>query len=420
MTRQDFQTLTLSNGLEVVVQPMSGVQSAALSLMIPAGAVLDEDGKSGTTAILADMLPRGAGEFSARELSSRMDNIGLQRSVSGGVRYLTISAATTADRLADAVPLIADLVCRPHLAEDQFSAAQGLVAHGLQSIEDDPRQLLGQKLRGCSYPTPYGNPAEGRLEDVPQITIDDVRAHHEKFMVPTRAALGVAGNISLNQLQDVLERELSDWKSRDVTLPEATPPVPAPLHVEHDSVQTQIGLSWESVPYPHERYFESWAATSILSGGSSSRLFTEVRERRALCYAVSASLSTQADRARVLGYAGATNDRAQETLDVMVAEIRRLHEDLTQDELLRCQARAKSTLIMQQESTMSRAASLARDTLYLGRAVPLQEIRAKIEGLTIDRVRNYIVDHAPEQIVLVTVGPRQLDATCVQSPVASV
>lgn len=416
MSPQEFQTLTLANGLRVVVQPMRGVQSAALALMIPAGAVFDQDGRSGTTAILADMLPRGAGELSARELSSRMDNIGLQRSISGGVRYLNVSAATTADRLVDAIALIADQVCRPHLAEDQFAAAQGLVVQGLNAIEDEPRQLLGHALRRCSYPAPYGHPAEGTLADVPSITIDDIRRHHQNYVSPGQAVLGVAGNVSVDQLREPLEQAFGDWQPRDVSLPEPTAPQPAPLHLEHDSAQTHIGLAWESVPYPHERYFESWAAISILSGGMSSRLFTEVREKRGLCYAVSASLTTQVDQARVLGYAGATNDRAQETLDVMVAEIRRLHEDLTEDELQRCKARAKSTLIMQQESTMSRAGSLARDTLYLGHAVPLEEIRARIDALTVPQVRDYIVDHAPGEIVLVTIGPKSLDAECVQAP----
>lgn len=420
MHPQEFQTLTLPNGLRVIVQPMPGVQSAALSLMIPAGAIHDSPGRLGTTAILADMLTRGAGEYSARDLSSRMDNIGLQRSVSGGVRYLTLSAATTADRIVDAIPLIGDIVCRPHLAEEQFPAAQGLIFHGLNAIEDEPRQQLGHALRRCSYPAPFGHPAEGALTDISNITIDDIRNHHASFVAPNNAVLGIAGNVSLDQIQAVVEKALGPWSAIDVTLPAKGETTPAPLHLEQDTAQTHIGLAWESVPYPHERYFESWAAISILSGGMSSRLFTEVRERRGLCYAVSASINGQADQARVFGYAGATNDRAQETLDVMVAEIRRLHEDLTDAELQRCKAQAKSALIMQQESTMSRAGSLARDTLFVGRAVPLHEIRSKIDDLTIEQVRGYIVEHAPREIVLVTIGPKALDATCVQAPAVSV
>lgn len=83
------------------------------------------------------------------------------------------------------------------------------------------------------------------------------------------------------------------------------------------------------MPYRHERYYDAWAAVSLLSGGMSSRLFTEVRERRGLCYAISASLSTLRDEGRVFAYAGTTTERAQETLDVTVAEILRLPEGIT-------------------------------------------------------------------------------------------
>jgi predicted Zn-dependent peptidase len=139
-----------------------------------------------------------------------------------------------------------------------------------------------------------------------------------------------------------------------------------------------------------------------------------VREKRGLCYAVSASINTQKDLARVFGYAGTTNDRAQETLDVMVGEISCLHEDIQPEELQRCKARAKSSLIMQQESTMSRSGSLARDTLFLGRIRTLQEVRDAIDGLTVERVRDYIVEFAPRSMVLCTIGPDELNTDCLK------
>ena len=147
----------------------------------------------------------------------------------------------------------------------------------------------------------------------------------------------------------------------------------------------------------------------------SSRLFTEVREKRGLCYAISASLSTLRDEGRVFAYAGTTPERAQETLDVTVAEIMRLHEGITEDELQRCKARAKSSLIMQQESTTSRASSLARDIYHLNRVVSLDEINTRINALTTEQVREFAKEYAPKSMVLVTLGPQGLDPACVTS-----
>ncbi|MEZ6126431.1 MAG: pitrilysin family protein [Planctomycetaceae bacterium] len=413
MTAQRFDELTLPGGLKVVVQTMPGVQSAAVTLMVPAGAVYDLPGRSGTAAILAEMFPKGAGQLSARELSAAMDYLGLQRSVSAGVGHMTVSAATTADRLAAGIPLLAQMLKSPHLTEENFEQARDLVEQALNAQEDEPKQRLGQYLRRCSYPGPWGNAAEGTLPDLPSITIEDVQRHFQQLMLPGGAVLGIAGNVTIDELEPVLLDAFGDWKSGTAPSVVAEGVEPSPLHVSHDSAQTHIGLAWETVPYSHERYFEAWAAISLLSGGMSSRLFTEVREKRGLCYAISASINTQKDQARVFGYAGTTNERAQETLDVMVAEIRRLHEGITEEELQRCKARAKSSLIMQQESTMSRSSSVARDTLYLGRVLEMEEIRHRIDSLSVAQVTEFAREYSPGSMVLVTIGPEPLDAACV-------
>ena len=97
-------------------------------------------------------------------------------------------------------------------------------------------------------------------------------------------------------------------------------------HCRHESNQTQIGIAYPSVPYRHPDYFQASGAVGVLSGGMSSRLFTEVREKRGLCYTVYASHHTLRDRASVLCYAGTSAQRAQETLDVMLGELLRLAE----------------------------------------------------------------------------------------------
>jgi predicted Zn-dependent peptidase len=412
---QPIQSFRLPNGLLVIVEPMQDVQSAAMTLLVPAGGVRDANGRCGTAAILTEMFPRGAGGLTARELSASMDNLGLQRGVHVGSAHVTFSAATTADRLSDALPYLGRMVRAPHLTDDDFGPARDLVEQSLMSLEDEPRQRLGKVLREYSYAAPWGHSSEGELSDLPQITVDDVRRHNHQFMRPEGAILGIAGNIDSNQIRRVTESVFGDWGN--VEIPELVigQRLQSPCHIEHDSAQTHIGLAWDTVPYRDERYYQAWAAVSLLSGGMSSRLFTEVREKRGLCYAISASLSTLLDEGRVFAYAGTTPERAQETLDVMVAEILRLHEGITDDELQRCKARAKSSLIMQQESTTSRASSLARDMYHLGRVVTLDEINAQIDSLTTSQVREFVIEHTPRSMVLVTLGPHSLNPACVMS-----
>ena len=143
------------------------------------------------------------------------------------------------------------------------------------------------------------------------------------------------------------------------------------------------------MPFGHPDYYPRVGAVNVLAGGMSARLFTEVREKHGLCYSVWASYQTFKDRASILCYAGTTNERAQETLDVTLGELRRLKDGIEPDEVERVQAGLKSSLIMQEESTSARAGTLASDWYYLGRVRRFDEIQAAIDGLTPES----IVDH---------------------------
>ncbi|HYT91161.1 MAG TPA: insulinase family protein, partial [Gemmataceae bacterium] len=134
----------------------------------------------------------------------------------------------------------------------------------------------------------------------------------------------------------------------------------------------------------------------------------EVREKRGLCYAVSASYQTFKDIACVLCYAGTTNARAQETLDVTLAELQRLQEGIEKEEVERVQAGLKSSLIMQEESTSARAGALASDWYYLGRVRPAEEIQDAVQSLTPRKIVNHLRRYPPQDFTIVTLGPKAL------------
>ena len=149
---------------------------------------------------------------------------------------------------------------------------------------------------------------------------------------------------------------------------------------------------------------------AILGGYSSARLFTEVREKRGLCYSVYASYESQRARAAMLCYAGTSTDRAQQTLDVIIAEIQRLgREGIEPEELETMRAGLKSSLIMAQESSMSRSSALASDWYFLGRVRPLEEISAELDALTPESVSDYAAGFVHlRDLTILTLGPTAL------------
>ncbi|MCX7427204.1 MAG: insulinase family protein, partial [Planctomycetia bacterium] len=187
-----------------------------------------------------------------------------------------------------------------------------------------------------------------------------------------------AGHFDWPQLKETVGELLGDWPPGDDSTPPEGPTEIAREHLDHDSQQTQIGIAYPSVPYRDDEYFEAWGAVGVLSGGMSARLFTEVRERRGLCYSVYAACHSLRDTGGVFCYAGTSAERAPEPLDVTLGALVRLRQGIEAHERGRLKARIKSSLVMQQESSSSRSWSIARDWYHLGRVRPMEELGRRI------------------------------------------
>jgi predicted Zn-dependent peptidase len=406
---QEVNQHTFANGLTLLAERMEHVRSAALNFLVPAGCVYDPPEHLGLASVLSDLITRGAGERDSRELSLALDGLGLDRDESVGSMHMRFWGATLARNLPAALEIYADILRRPHLPEEELEPVQALALQDLQGLEDEPRQKVLVELRRRHYPPPLGQDRRGTPEGIQSLTPRIVRAHYRRLFGPHATILSVAGNVEWRPLLDLVGRLFGDWEGSPEPTVKLGPQPPASAHLHKETTQTQIGIAYPSVPIGHPEYYDAHAAVSVLSGGMSARLFTEVREKRGLCYAVWASYQTFKDRASIVCYAGTTNERAQETLDVTLTELGRLKEGVEEEEIERVRAGLKSSLIMQQESTSSRAGSLASDWYYLGRVRSFDEIQAAINDLTPDSVVRHLRRHPPGNYTMVTLGPKPLE-----------
>ena len=326
-----------------------------------------------------------------------------------GASQTSFSAATLGESLPESLAIYADIVRRPHLPPDELEAARMVCLQELSAVDDDPSQRLMVELRRRAYPEPWGRSSNGDEPGIDACTIDDVTEHHRRCFRPSGAILGVAGRFDWQQLVDLVQSLFGNWEDAPPTPRRPLDDIRPPVHTDYQSNQCHIGIAFPSVPYRHADYLKAWAAAGVLGNGSSSRLFTEVREKRGLCYSVSASLQTQRDRARVLCYAGTSAERAQETLDVMHAELLKLAAGVSQGELDRLKARIKSALIMQQESTSARSGSIARDWYHLGRVRPLDELADEVDNLTAEAINAFLQENPPAEFTFATLGPTPLE-----------
>jgi predicted Zn-dependent peptidase len=388
---------------------MRSLESAAFTFLLPCGCSYDPAARSGLASLTCEMMLRGAGDRDSRAWVSALENLGVERGESVGTTQATFGGATLSDNLPAALDLFADLLRRPLLPKDQLESGRNVCLQELRSIDDDPSQKLMIELRRRRYPDPWGRSSHGEEQGLRATTIDDIRRFHQQHYRPNGTILAVAGNFDWQALCDNVEQLFGDWKQREDQSPVAGNGKSLPNHIAFESTQSHVGIAYPSIPYKHPDYFQAWAAVGVLSSGSSSRLFTEVRERRGLCYTVYASLHTQRDRAAVFCYAGTTAERAQETLDVTIGELLRLRDGIEADELNRLKARIKSSLIMQQESSSSRSGAIAREWYHLGRARTLDEIGSLIDALTAESINAFLQKNPPQDLLVVTLGPQPLE-----------
>ena len=409
MSSNNVKIHKLAHGMTLITEPMKEVSSAAFIFLLPIGAADDPPQMSGAASVLAELIFRGTKDLDNRTLNDQLDSLGLHRYNCTASLYSSFGGSLLADNLLQAIKLYVDVLLRPALQSDQFEPCRELAIQSLDSLEDEPQQKISLIVREKYLPYPFGRCVYGKRNELQSLTPDIVKNHWAARLTPQGAVLAVAGKIDRDQIQETIERLLGDWSGPTLPVLEKIPPPSLSFHQPYNGAQVHAGFMYHSVPLAHQDYYAALAAVAILSGGMSSRLFTEVREKRGLCYAVGASLHVIGPYGVIQGYLGSTPDHAQQALDVTMTELTRLADGITENELERAKIGLRASLIMQGESTSARALGCVGDYFHLGRVRSLQEIEDGIKNLQVKNVIEYAQNYKPQGITLVTIGPKPLE-----------
>lgn len=420
---QTLQTATLDNGITLLGEFLPSVESVSVSFHVAAGSLCDSlmnhtNNRSccGLATLTGELMLRGAGNRNSKQLIASLDNAGVQWSQSVSMSHGSFAGAMVSRQLPESLKIYADILRRPLLDKNQFDPARQVVLQNLAGTEDDPTHRTMLALRKSHYPSPWGLPSEGTSADVHNLQHSDVQAFVTRFIQPQDMVISVAGRLDWLEFTKQIDGLFGDWQGQSHEPVTNGDRGNKTCHVPYDSQQTHIALAWDVPPYRDPDSLQATAALAVLGGGSSSRLFTEVREKRGLCYSVSAGYQTQRDIAAAMAYSGTTADRAQETLDVMLHEIASLPGTITNEELDRVKARAKSGLVMQQESTAARAGAMARQWFHLGRIRSLAEDLERLDNLTVETVEQWLAQNPLTEVTTVSLGRNPLEVPDAVSP----
>ncbi|MCS7068096.1 MAG: pitrilysin family protein [Meiothermus sp.] len=402
------QVETLPNGLTLAVEERPWNPGVAMQLLVPVGAVNDPEGMEGAASLLEGWLWKGAGSRDARALADAFDDLGVRRGSSSALEHTTFAAQFLADKLPAVLSLYADVLMRPHLRAEALEAVRQIALQELASLEDQPPKKMFTALRRTVFASPHGRNPSGQKAHLESLSAEALQADFARRYAPRGAILALVGGVRFESVREAVWSALGEWKGEGAGYPAVELRPAQAIHLEQDSAQVQIGLIYPDISFDHPEFYSARLAAQVLSGGSSSRLFTEVREKRGLVYSVYAAPNGVKGYSYLTAYAGTTPERADETLEVLQAEIARLSEGVTEEELERTKVGLRAALVMQDESSRSRAASIARDLYLLGRVRTLEEIEAQIAAVDGPRINRYLAANPYRNPWVATLGPRKL------------
>ncbi len=417
-------TRTLECGMPLVVESIPGVRSVAVAWYVPAGYASEPEQKQGLSAMWGELLNRGCGDLDSRAHADALDALGMTRSIDGGSVFMRFGFTLVGARLMESLPMMVDMVRRPRMDEESVEPVRDLALQAIESLKDDPAQRASLKLRELHSPVPLNRTGLGTPETLGTITREDLLGGWAVRAKPRGSILAIAGEVEsaggAGAIAKKLDELLKGWEGGAAEPVLAAPPARGSYHhIEDPSTQVHIVLAHEapremSDDAPLERI-----VSSVLSGGMSARLFIEVREKRGLCYSVSQSYSGERDWGQCSAYVGTQPERAQESLNVLLAELRKVEHGggtegvggaggITQEEFDIAITGMKSRIIFSGESTSARAHALASDQYKRGRARSLDEITSVYSRMTLKQVNDYIQRRQMGPMTIVTLGQSSL------------
>lgn len=370
---------------------MSSVSVAWLS---PVGTSLDPEGAAGEgeSAVCAELLLRGTERSTSAQMAQRLDALGVQRNSSAAVYHTNLCAVTTAPNTPGMLACMGEMVRTPRMDDDGVASAKALALQAIAAVRDDPQHVCMQNLQRVSMPAPYNRSGLGTAEGVEALTPEGLRRAWRTRCTPVGTVIGIAGAVDHQVAVDALEQALEGW-SGTAAEPPGGSPVRGERHFEAmPTSQTHLALSLEAPNALNDDRHAMRLAARILGGGSSSRLFDEVRERRGLCYSVGASYTAGRRAGQVIAYAGSRPERAQETLDCILRELARFEQGVEDDEVERARIGLLSRLVMAEESTGARAMALATDWFTYGHLRTVEESAAALRSVTRERINAFLAE----------------------------
>jgi predicted Zn-dependent peptidase len=407
-----FERQTLPNGLRVLTATMPQAQSVSCFVMLAAGSRYETRESSGIAHFAEHMFFKGTERRpTARDIAGEVDAIGGEFNAFTGKEYTGYYVRCAAEHRDVALDVIVDMLRHSKFDAGEIDREKGVIIEEMNMYFDTPRDFIDGVYEELVYggDHPLGWDIIGRKETIQGATRDSFLDYLGHWYKPSRMVVGVAGRTGEGLIERITEL-VGDLDDAPTGAPLGAPAAMNGSRVKvhtKQSDQAHICLGVRSRPIADPDRYTLTVLSTVLGGGMSSRLFTEVRERRGLAYYVFAMNHAYTDTGSLYAQAGVDIARIDDAVETVAAELRKIAtEEVPDDELHKAKSFAKGRFALQTESPHGLISFGLRREVLEGRTPEPEEILAGIEAVTAEDVQRIATDLIDDQALrLAVIGP---------------
>lgn len=399
----------LDCGIDFGAVELAGRRTAAFEIRVVAGLVDEPEDRLGLARVVEETITKGTERRDAQAMSDALDGIGAQCGQSVGRESMVFSCSCLPEYVEQALALHAETLRTPSFPEEFCRVAVDLGVQELAALEDDPQELCRRLIAPHAYGDRLGRHELGTRETIERITREDIVAYWRRCFSTSRMQITVGGAVDVGRFARRVDELFSGFGSGDGESRSKVAFSPGVRHQSKELKQEQILMCWPGAGVTDEAYPVQRVLLNILGSGMSSRLFTEVREKRGLVYWVGAWCEHPRGAGMIFLGASTMPDRCGQTVEALLREVDRLAEDVTVEELDRAKVGIIARTQTHGELTRARLRELGSDLFHFGHPVSAAEKNAKVAAVTVDDIGRYLSTHPRSERCVMTLGPRALD-----------
>jgi predicted Zn-dependent peptidase len=397
----------LDNGVQIITHSMEHLESASISVWVKAGSRNEKADEHGVAHFLEHMAFKGTRSRSAAQIADQIESVGGDVNAATSIETTSYYARILRDDVELGLDILSDILKNSLFDESEVQREQHVILQEIGATKDSPDDQVFEEFIAIAFQNQaIGRPILGTPETVKSFTANHMRDYLDQHYCGPQMVIAGAGALDHVAFVKMCEDRFGSFADKVDQPPEAASYIGGEKIIEKDTQEANIILGFPGRAYHVRDYYASQLLAQIMGGGMSSRLFQEIREKHGLCYSIYAFHWGFSDTGIFGIHAATGQEDIPELMQLIVQELVRVSQDITEHELDRARAQVRASLLMSLESPAARAGQIARQLLLFGRPVTNEELMERLNALTPERLMDLAArTFSAQNMTLTALGP---------------